>query len=129
MLLDENMPAAQRLLLRDWRIHFRGVGVEVGRSGTKDDNLIPCFHRLPQPTFFSLDRNFYRRDWIHSHYGLVWLNVRGREAANFIRRFLRHSSFNAQAKRMGIVARVHPDGVQFWQLGQRFPQRIGWHDE
>jgi len=30
---------------------------------------------------------------------------------------------------MGIVARVHPDGVQFWQLGQRFPQRIGWHDE
>lgn len=60
------MPAGQRLLLREWRIRFHVIGVEIGRSGTKDENLIPCLHRLPQPTFFSLDRDFYRRDWIHS---------------------------------------------------------------
>ena len=45
-LLDENMPAGQRLLLREWRIHFRVVGIEVGPSGTKYDNLIPWLHRL-----------------------------------------------------------------------------------
>ena len=31
LLLDENMPAGQRLLLREWRIRFRAVDIEVVR--------------------------------------------------------------------------------------------------
>ena len=73
-------------------------------SDSFNRTLIPCLHRLPNPTFFSLDRNLYRRDWIHSHYGLVWLKVRGREAANFIRRFLRHSSNGADVDAQVIAA-------------------------
>src|SRR5262245_66062671 len=65
LVLDENLPAEQRLLQRKWRIRFRAVGKEIGFSGTKDENLIPFLHRLPYPTFFSLDRDFHRRDLAH----------------------------------------------------------------
>jgi hypothetical protein len=64
LVLDENLPEGQRLWLRKWRIHFRAIGIEVAASGTKDRNLIPVLHRLANPTFFSLDRNLYRPDWV-----------------------------------------------------------------
>ena len=99
LVLDENLPASQRQLLRKWRIHFRIVGVDVAVRGTDDEILISAFHHLPQATFFSLDNDFYRRDWAHASYCLVWLDVRRRDAAEFIRRggpptaHLRHSQF------------------------------------
>jgi len=113
-------------LLRSWRIRFRAVGGEVAFSGTKDENLIPALHRLSNPTFFSLDQDFYHRSLAHSGYCLVWLDVRGRRAAEFIRRFLREPAFDMQAKRMGIVARVHADGILWWRTKQRAPQAILW---
>ena len=129
LVLDENLPADQQQLLRKWRIHFRFIGVDVAASGAEDENLIPLLHRLPHPTFFTLDRDFYRRDWAHPNYCLVWLDVRRREAAEFIRRFLRHPSFDTQAKRMGIVARVHAAGVIYWQTGKRSSQSLFWQAE
>ena len=126
LVLDENLPASQQHLLRKWRVHFRMVGVEVAAPGAKDENLVPVLHGLPHPTFFTLDRHFYRRDWAHSGYCLVWLDVRRREAAEFTRRFLRHPAFDTQAKRMGVVARVHADGVTFWRLPGRNALAFSW---
>src|SRR6267154_387312 len=97
LVLDENLPAGQQQLLRKWRIHFRTVGVDLAASGTDDENLIPVLHRLPQPTFFSLDRDFYRPDWAHADYGLVWLDIKARQAADIIRRFLKHPTFDTQS--------------------------------
>jgi hypothetical protein len=129
LVLDENLPASQRRLLRNWRIRFRAVGVDVAASGAKDENLIPVLHRLPRPTFFSLDRDFYRPDWAHAGYGLVWLDVRRQEAALFIRRSLQHRAFDTQAKRMGVVARVHADGVVWWRAGKRLAESTLWPKE
>jgi hypothetical protein len=126
LVLDENLPAGQRRLLHRWRIHFRVIGKEVGFSGAKDENLIPVLHRLSRPTFFSLDRNFYRRDWAHAGYCLVWLDVRAGQAAEYMRRFLRHRSFDTQAKRLGNVARVHVNGIEFWQPGKGGRQTARW---
>jgi hypothetical protein len=126
LVLDENLPAGQQQLLHKWRIRFRVVGVEVARSGTTDENLVPILHGLPCPTFFTLDIDFYRRDWAHLDYCLVWLHVRRREAAETIRRFLRHPVFDTQAKRMGVVARVHAGGVAYWRVGERSPQSVSW---
>ena len=126
LVLDENLPAGQQQLLRSWRIHFRVVGVEVASSGTKDENLLPVLHRLSNPTFFSLDRDFYRPDWAHSGYCLVWLDVRGRVSAEFIRRLLRHPTFGTQAERMGKVIRVHSEAVTYWQIGRRSSASVLW---
>ena len=108
------------------RIRFRVVGIEVASSGANDENLIPALHRLPHPTFFSLDRDFFRADWAHASYSLVWLDVRGRQAAEFIRRLLRHPRFDTQARRMGTVARVHPAGIHFWLRGKPGAQTVPW---
>jgi hypothetical protein len=126
LVLDENLPAGQRLLLRSWRVRFRAIGDEIALLGTKDENLIPILHRLPNPTFVSLDRDFYRRDLAHPAYCVVWLDVRGLQAAEFIRRFLRHPLFNTQAKRMGAVVRVHFDGVVCWRIKHRSPKAFAW---
>lgn len=129
LVLDENLPEGQQLWLRKWRVHFRVVGIEVAASGTKDINLIPVLHRLANPTFFTLDRDFYRPDWAHRGYCLVWLDVRGRQAAEFIQRFLKHPTFDTQAKRMGAVVRVHADGVSYWRVAQSVPTSTGWPDK
>ena len=126
LVLDENLPAGQRLLLRKWRVRFRVIGVDAAARGTEDENLIPVLHRLAQPTFFSLDRDFYRADCAHVNYCLVWLDVRRREAAEFIRRFLGHPSFDAKAKRMGAVVRVHAEGVLYWLVGENSPKSATW---
>ena len=126
LVLDENLPADQWRLLRNWRIRCRVVGDDVAVAGALDENLIPVLHKLPQPTFFTLDRDFFRRDWAHANYCLIWLDVRRSEAAEFIRRFLRQPAFDTQAKRMGVVARVHDGGVLFWRIGQRPAQSVSW---
>ena len=128
LVLDENLPEDQCELLRSWGIHIRVVGVEISAVGTLDENLIPLLHRLPRPTFCRLDHDFYRRDWAHASYGLVWLNVADDRAAQFIRRFLRHPTFNTKTKRMGMVARVHAGGVRFWKLKERDAQSVRRHD-
>ncbi len=126
LAIDENLPAGQRFLLRSWGIRFRTVGVDVASFGTDDENLIPILHRLPQPTFFSLDRDFYRPDRAHTGYALVWLDIAADEAAEFIRRFLKHPLFETQGKRMGVVARVHADGVVQWRTKHRYSQSLSW---
>jgi hypothetical protein len=98
LIIDENLPASQRQLLRKWRIHFRFVGVDLAQPGTQDENLIPVLHKLAEPMFFTLDQHFFRADWAHASYGLAWLDVADNEAAEFIRRFLRHSAFDTQSK-------------------------------
>ena len=57
LVLDENLPVSQKLLLRKWRVHFRVVGVDVGRWGTDDTNLIP----LGAPILWSSVARCYRR--------------------------------------------------------------------
>ena len=128
LVLDENLPAGQRRLLRSWRIRFRVIGVDVATWGTDAAALLPVLHHLPQPTFFSLDKDFYRPDWAHGRYGLVWLDVRGRQAAEFIRRFLRHPAFDSQAKRMGTIVRVQAGGLSCWSIGRRVQDSLAWQE-
>jgi hypothetical protein len=48
LVLDENLPAGQRRLLRNWRIRFRQVGVDIATWGTEDAGLLPVLHHLPR---------------------------------------------------------------------------------
>jgi hypothetical protein len=54
-ILDEDIGLNQRRSLESRKIHFRQIGVEIGRSGMKDRNeVIPLLHQLKRPTFFTL---------------------------------------------------------------------------
>lgn len=126
-ILDEDIGLSQRRSLESWKIHFRQVGVEIGRSGLKDRNeVIPLLHQLRHPTFFTRDHGFYRPTLRHHEYCLVYLDVWDDEAAQYIRRFLRHTAFRAHMNRMGKVVRVHSSGLSYWGGSSGKEVRISW---
>jgi hypothetical protein len=125
-VLDENLVVQQCEKLREWRIPFRQIGEQLAIQGISDENLLPILHRLPQPTFFTHDKDFFRVSLCHSNYAVVYLDVNDTTAAEYIRRFLRHPAFDTTVKRLGIVARVRTNGVQFWKKGRRQLRLVGW---
>lgn len=125
-ILDENIPASQRQLLRSWRIRVRQIGYDIGRKGMQDDEIIPFLHQQRRPTFFTRDLGFYERSLCHSGYCLVSLAVEKNEAAFFVRRVLRHPEFDTQAKRMGTVIRVSATGLRVWRLHAEEESLLEW---
>ncbi len=110
-ILDENIPRGQCELLRRWRIRVRQIGVDIGRRGLTDEQVLPFLRRLRRPTFFTRDGDFFDRRLCHARYALVHLAAQREEVVVFVRRFLSHPVLDAQAKRMGAVIRVARAGL------------------
>ena len=118
-LLDENFPADQAALLREARVPYRQIGRHLSYLGVQDPDVIPLLHRLRRVTLFTQDEDFFKQKLSHPAYCLVWLDTKPAETPFYFRRFLRHTEFNTQAKRMGAVARASRDGVYFWRGGTK----------
>lgn len=127
-ILDENIPRNQRELLISWRISIRQIGYETGRKGIQDDEIIPLLHQLRRPTFFTRDADFFDRKLCHPGYCLVYLDVDKYEAALFMRRILRHSELDTQAKRMGMVMRVSRGGISLYRQRTGGLVSLDWPD-
>jgi hypothetical protein len=127
-ILDENVLADQRQLLLSWHVPFRQIGYEIGRKGMQDEEIIPFLLRLRQPTLFTLDRDFYQRGLCHARYSLVYLDVKQSEAAQFVRRVLRHRELDTQAKRMGTVIRASHTRLAVWRLHAEKEVYFDWAD-
>ena len=125
-ILDENIIASQRQRLRSWQIRVRQIGVDIARKGLQDEEIIPCLYHLRRPTFFTGDRGFYRREVCHRQYGIVCLEVAPEEVAIFVRRVLRHSRLNTQAKRLGTVVRASHRGLGLWRLHAQEEETMLW---
>lgn len=126
IILDENVGESQRRWLQRRRIRSRQIGVEIGRMGMNDSDIIPLLHALDRPTLFSLDIDFYRRDLRHQAYCLVYLDVNVDIVAEFIRRVLRHRELNTKAKRMGNVIHVQPQSMTLWRMHHETELQIEW---
>lgn len=59
-ILDENILKSQRELLEGRRIAVRQIGVNAGRKGMLDEEIIPLLQQLSRPTFFTRDDGFLR---------------------------------------------------------------------
>jgi len=126
-IIDENIIKSQREQLQIWRIRFVQIGTEVGWRGMDDRNeIIPLLHRLRRLTFFTRDAGFYDRTLCHARYCIVHLGVEKDEAAEYIRRFLRHPEFNTYAKRLSKVIQVSSVGLRYWQLNMHEKQAVDW---
>ena len=128
IVIDENFPESQRQLLKSWRIRIRQIGYEIGRKGLKDAEIIPLLLQLRTLTFFTLDSDFFKQDYCHSHYCLVFLDVNQYEAATFIRRFLKHNKFNTRAKRLGKVVRISHTHISIRQKHSEKDSHFPWID-
>lgn len=127
-VLDENIISSQCQLLKSQRIRFRQIGVDIGRSGLKDQEIITLLHDINKPTFFTRDVDFYDPDLCHSGYCLVYLDVRKDKVASFVKRFLRHKAFKSKSQRMGLVVRLSHKGIALWQLNEAEPKNIYWQN-
>ena len=107
ILLDENIASSQRRFLQRANVRFSQIGYEDSRKGIQDDEIISLLNQRAHVTLFTRDDDFYQSRFCHSNYCIVLLDVPGSQAAEFIRRLLKHKSFRTQAKRMGHVVRVN----------------------
>ncbi len=128
-LLDENIRRDQGDQLRRWRVPVRLLVEDIAPSGIQDPDIIPLLHRLRRVTFFTHDQDFFRRELAHPAYCLVWLDLFDGDAARFIHLFLRHPEFSTWSRRMGVVARVHHDGIRFWRRNDARLQHVEWDTE
>jgi hypothetical protein len=125
-LLDENFPADQAALLREWKVPYRQIGRDLASFGVQDTGIIPLLHRHKRVTLFTQDEDFFKQRLCHYACCLVWLDVKPGEAAYSLRRFLRHPDFKTNALRMGAVARVSREGVQAWRRAQTRKFVVPW---
>lgn len=126
IVLDENILISQRAQLLQWRIAAKHLEYDLGKEGMQDESIIPYLLTLTRPTLFTMDEGFYRRRQNHRKYCVVYLNVDDREAARFIRAFLRHKDFRTQAARLGCVIRVTPANISVWRLHAEREVTIAW---
>lgn len=128
IVLDENIPDSQRERLMKQRFSLAQIGLDIGRSGMQDEEIIRLLHELRRPTFCTFDSDFYRRDLCHERYCLVFLDVDEDHAAEFVRRVLRLAEFSTQATRMGAVIRASVAGFSYWRRRAQRQIRATWPD-
>jgi hypothetical protein len=69
---------------------------------------------LAQPTLFTHDWDFWTPRLCHPGNCIAHLAVEDKEAADYIRRFLRHPQFATAAKRLGKVIQVRQTGLALY---------------
>jgi hypothetical protein len=126
IVLDENIRAEEVDVLNEARIPTRKIGVDLAPKGTSDGDIIPLLLRIKSPTFFTHDKDFWKASLRHDGYCLTFLDVPARQAAEYIRHFLRQPSFNTAAKRLGKVVHIHADGISYFAAGSRKTHAEDW---
>ncbi|MCX6628402.1 MAG: hypothetical protein NTW28_12325 [Candidatus Solibacter sp.] len=124
--LDENILDGQRLLLDGSRVKAGQIGVNLGRKGMKDDEIVVLLRQRRNVTFFTRDAGFYLPEFRHRRCCLVVMSVGQYEVATFVRRFLRHPDFDTQAKRTGSVVRISHAGLAVWRLRSQTEIHTVW---
>ena len=115
-LLDENITKDQKELLEKWRYNVRKISVDVATKGIKDTQIITLLQQLHGVLFLTRDTDFFKHNYCHPNYCIVYLDVEKNETVWFIRKFLRHPDFNTSAKRLGKIVKVNQTLIQFYTL-------------
>ena len=108
------------------RIRTRQIGIDQGRQGMSDQNVIPLLHQLKSPTFFTYDVHYWKRSLVHWRYCLVYLDIDPGLTATRIHSFLRHVEFRTWSQRKGKVIRITLDAIRFWQPKEARLQQVPW---
>jgi len=126
ILLDENTDRGQFEALQSKHIPVRKVGVNWGRSGMSDGDILSKLRGSRQITFFTTDAGFYGRANCHAAYCAVYVAAPEREFAAYVIRLLRHRSFRTHGMRMGKVVRIQPRGIVYWERHRSREIEVGW---
>jgi len=115
-LLDENITKDQRELLQKWKFNVKQIGVDIAAKGIQDIQIITLLQQLNGVLFLTRDTDFFKHKYCHQNYCIVYLDVEKTEIAYFIRKFLKHSHFNTNTKRIGKVVKVSQTLIQYYSV-------------
>ena len=123
--LDDNILGATQTPPA-WRIRSRKIGLDLGRRGLPDLEVLALLIRLRGATFFSRDLRLGDPKRRHDSYCLVTLDVGQHETATFVRRVLRHRALNTRAKRLGSIVRASHTGLRVWRESRGDGISVAW---
>jgi len=125
-LLDEDILESQRLEMDSSGIPVRQVGVDWGRKGMSDDDILAKVRRSKRVTFLTQDLALYNRAYCHTAYCIALMTVQPHRTAEYAARFLKHAAFRTHALSMGKVARVRLAGIAYWERNARSEIKVAW---
>jgi len=85
----------------------------------RDERVPEILRTLKQPTFVTIDSDFWHRRWRHPDYCILYFYLRDDEQhliPDLLRALFRHPEFHTRAARRGKVAWVGTDSVRYWQF-------------
>lgn len=94
-----------------------------------DDRVPEILRTLRHPTFVTIDQDFWKRDLCHPRYCILYFALREdqqRLLPNLLRALLRLPQFRTRTARMGKLARVSADHIDFWEFGKPTRTRLPW---
>ena len=94
-----------------------------------DDRVPEILLTLTKPTFVTIDQGFWHRQWCHPGYSILYFALRNDQQGKLpgmLRSLLHLNEFRTRASRMGKVARVSADAIDYWQHDMDGIKQISW---
>jgi hypothetical protein len=94
-----------------------------------DDRVPEILQTRRQPTFVTIDEDFWRRRWCHPAYGILYFALREdqqEQLPDLLRALLRRPEFRTRSARMGKLVRVSTISIDYWQVPPRQLHHIAW---
>lgn len=121
IVVDENLHS-QRIMdaLATWHVgQVVSVTTLRPKSLIKDDAIPALLRKAAHPTFITINvTDFWRKVESHRDYCIVAVGLpkeRAHEVPELVRRLFRHPDFKTNASRMGKVARLTPEQIQYYE--------------
>jgi hypothetical protein len=129
IILDEQLAAAEVRALLPRRFKLQRLPELRPGEVIRDQRVPEILRTLNQPTFITIDHDFWRVTWCHPDYCILYFDLRDTDQELIpvlLRALLRRDEFHTRAARMGKVARVSPTVIDYWQFPSGNQQRIVW---
>jgi hypothetical protein len=127
LVLDDQLDVVKVLPgLRRWASTIRLQELRPGEH-IFDDRVPEILLTCHEPTFVTIDSDFWKPKLCHSGYCIVYTEIdfrRQQEIPKLLRRLFRHARFKSHAQRMGKVIRLTQSGVSFWESAATTVQHV-----
>jgi len=128
-ILDEQLAAAE--LLAPLRKKLKVGRLPELRPGEHifDDRVPEILRTLKQPTFITIDEDFWDRRLCHPNYAIFYFALpdhQQEQLPSLLFRLLRIPEFRSTAERAGKVLRVAKAQISYWQFPGNVQQQVSW---
>jgi hypothetical protein len=129
LILDDQLDVSELLPdLERWTTAQRLGRLRPGER-VLDDRVPEVLRTLRQPTFVTIDQDFWDASCCQPAYCILYFALRDNQQGlipGLLRALLQRPAFRTRGVRMGKVVRVSAVRIDYWQFPQRQLHRIAW---